>query len=235
LKGGTHSFANGLSVSSNAWLTGGGTLSGNVTNAGVLAPDASFGSLNINGGVQLQPNSDIAFDIGGYSAGVNYDYISASGSMVWNGRLYVTLTPGFVPNPSDVFTIAQCAGDSGSFINVASGGTLHTADNLGSFVVTYGSSALQLSQYHSLAPTSSNFKLTVPKAGSGSVTLQFPFAFGRTYHLWFSTNLASWTELLVPGYLLPQPGVGQWTDDGSMTGSASFNLRSPRFYRISFE
>ena len=52
LKGGTHSFANGLSVSSNAWLTGGGTIAGNVTNAGVLAPDASFGSLNINGALQ---------------------------------------------------------------------------------------------------------------------------------------------------------------------------------------
>jgi fibronectin-binding autotransporter adhesin len=235
LKGGIHSFANGLSVSSNAWLTGGGTISGNVTNAGVLAPDASFGDLNINGAVQLQPNSDLAFDIGGYSAGGNYDYLSASGSIVWNGRLYVTLAPGFVPNPADVFTIAQCAGDSGSFINVASGGTLHTADNLGSFVVTYGNSALQLSQYHSLSPTSSNFKLAVPNAGQGSVTLQFPFAFGQTYHLWFSTNLVSWTELLVPGYLLPQPGVGQWTDDGSLTSSAPFNSRSPRFYRISFQ
>ena len=118
---------------------------------------------------------------------------------------------------------------------MASGGTLHTADNLGSFVVTYGNSALQLSHYQSLNPATNSFKLAVPSAGAASVTLQFPFAFGRTYHLWFSTNLASWTELPVPGYLLPQPGVGQWTDDGSLAGSALFNSRWPRFYRISFE
>jgi T5SS/PEP-CTERM-associated repeat protein len=236
LEGGTHSFANGLSVSPNAWLTGGGTISGNVTNAGVLAPDDAFGSLNFNGDLQLQPSSDLVFDIGGYSAGINHDFLSASGTITWNGRLHVTIAPGFVPSPFDLFIVAQCAGDSGSFINVPNGGRLNTADNLGSFVVTYGDSALQLSGYQALTPTNStNFKMSVPGASATSVTLQFPFDVGRTYRLWFSTDLTSWVELPVPGYLQPQPGVGQWTDDGSLTGGASFSAKTPRFYRISVE
>ena len=41
--------------------------------------------------------------------------------------------------------------------------------------------------------------------------------------------------LAVPGYLQPQPGVGQWTDDGSLAGTTPFSSRSPRFYRVSVE
>ena len=136
-------------ISSNAWLTGSGTISGNVTNAGVIAPGDALGSLTMNGNLQFLPNSDFAFDLGGHSAGVDYDYVSVSGNIVWNGNLRVTLVPGFTPSPSDVFTIAQCAGSSGSFANVASGTRLKTTDNLGSFVVTYGSSNLQLNNYQS--------------------------------------------------------------------------------------
>lgn len=235
LAGGSHSFANGLIVSSNAWLTGGGTISGDVTSAGVLAPDVAFGSLNFSGNLQFQPNSDLAIGIGGYSPGFDSDYIWAGGSIVWNGRLHVTLAPGFVPNPFDVFTIAQCAGDSGSFVNVANGGRLATTDGLGSFVVTYGSALLQLSDYQTQTPGPNTLKLAAAKASPTSLTLQFPYAVGRNYHLWFSTNLTSWTELPVPGYVQPQPGVGQWTDDGSLEGSIPFSSQLPRFYRISVE
>jgi outer membrane autotransporter protein len=225
-----------VSVSSNGWLTGGGTISGDVTCAGVLAPDAAFGSLNLSGNLQLQANSDFAVDIGGYSPGFDSDYVSASGSVVWNGRLHVTVAPGFVPNPYDVFTVAQCAGgDSGSFVNVASGGTLNTTDGLGSFVVTYGNTMLQLSDYQPRTPGPNNLKLAAAQASPTSITLQFPYTVGRRYHLWFSTNLTSWTELPVPGYVQPQPGVGQWTDDGSLPGSIPFSSQSPRFYRVSVE
>ena len=192
-----------------AWLTGGGALSGDVTCAGVLAPDAAFDSLNLNGNLQLQASSDLVVDIGGYSPGVDSDYLSASGSIVWNGRLHIGLAPGFVPNPLDVFTVAQCAGDSGSFGNVANDGRLNTTDDLGSFVVTYGNATLQLGNYQPQTPGPNNFKVTAAKANPTSVTLQFPYTVGRTYHLWFSTNLTSWTELPVPGYAQPEPGVGQ--------------------------
>jgi len=234
LKGGTHSFANDLGISSNAWLTGSGTIVGNVTNAGVLAPGDSLGGLAISGNLQLQPNGDVAFDLDGHTAGVDYDSLSASGNIFWNGRLHVTLESGFTPGPSDVFTLAQCAGDSGSFVNVTNGGTLVTEDQRGSFVVTYGNSALQLSNFQALNPTNA-FKLAVVNSGLSSVTLQFPFEFGRTYHLWFSTNLTSWIELPVPGYVFPQPGVAQWSDDGSLTGGNPVYAPSPRFYRVSLE
>jgi T5SS/PEP-CTERM-associated repeat protein len=286
LIGGTHAFANGLAVSSSAWLTGSGTISGNVTNAGVMAPGDAIGSLTINGNLQLLPGSDFAFDLGGHSAGVDYDYVFVSGSIIWNGNLRISLVPGFTPGLSDVFTIAQGSGDSGGFANVASGSRLKTTDNLGSFLVTYGGGNLQLSNYQSTDldgdgiedawaiqyfgsspllngtgpnnkfgdkdgdgpsnyaefiagtnPTNaaSTFKLTVAASDPSSVTLQFPFVFGRTYRLWFSTNLTSWLELPVPGYVGPQSDVGQWKDDGSLAGGVPFNSTSPHFYRISVQ
>jgi len=101
--------------------------------------------------------------------------------------------------------------------------------------VTYGNTLLQLGNYQAHSPAPNNFKLAAAKASPTSLTLQFPYTVGRTYHLWFSTNLTSWTELAVPGYLQPQPGVGQWTDDGSLAGTTPFSSRSPRFYRVSVE
>jgi hypothetical protein len=286
LLGGTHSFANGLAISSNAWLTGSGTISGNVSSAGVVAPGDAFGSLTFNGDLQLLPASQFVFDIRGYSPGFDHDYVFASGSITWGGNLRVSLAPGFIPNSGDVFTLAQCAASAGSFANVTSGSRLKTTDNLGSFLVTYGSSTLQLSDYQSTDldadglddtwaaqyfggsplpngsgpndkfgdkdgdglsnyaefiagtnPTNalSVFKLTVSASDAPSVTLQFPFVFGRAYRLWFSTNLNSWAELLVPGYTHPEPGVSQWVDDGSLTGGLPLKLRSAGFHRISVE
>jgi T5SS/PEP-CTERM-associated repeat protein len=233
LTGGTHAFGNGLTISSNAWLTGGGNISATVSSAGVVAPGHTAGTLNISGDLQLQPSADVVFDIAGYNPGSTFTFLTVSGATTWNGRLHVTFGAGFTPAQSDVFTVAQSGSDSGTFINVASGGTLVTEDGAGSFTVTYGNGLLQLSNFQTVPPAASALKLSAARNNS-SVTLQFPFAFGNTYHLWFSSDLNTWIELSTIDYTFSQPGVAQWTDDGSQTGSPPF-AQSSRFYKISVD
>ena len=236
--------------------------------------------------MQLTVASDLAFKIGGYSAGFDLDFVSVTGNFTRNGTLHVALANGFVPGPSDTFYLVQSGAASGAFANVPSGSRLKTTDNLGSFVVTYDSFSLQLSNYQSTDlngdgiedawatrffgvsplpngtgpndkfgdkdgdglsnyaefitgtnPTNaaSAFKLTPAGADATSIALRFPSVFGRTYHFWFSTNLADWVELPVPGFTHPQPDFAQWTDDGSVLGSVPFTTRAPRYYRLAVE
>jgi T5SS/PEP-CTERM-associated repeat protein len=84
-------------------------------------------------------------------------------------------------------------------------------------------------------PTSC-LKLTPTMTAPNTLTLDFGTVAGRTYHLWYSTDLLTWTELPVPGYEHPASNVNRWTDDGiltGMTGSAPFASGVPGFYRVS--
>ena len=121
--GGQIMTASGLNVGAGT-LTGSGAIYGNVT----LASDPST----------------LAFNIGGETQGTEYDSLSINGNMTLAGNLQITITNGFVPLGTDAFTVLQgAAGDtlSGSFLNVADGGRLETADGSGSFEVSYGSGA----------------------------------------------------------------------------------------------
>jgi hypothetical protein len=100
------------------------------------------GSGTINGNVTLASDpSTLAFDIGGRTLDTQYDSLAINGNMTIAGNLQLTLSNAFAPLNTDVFTVLDVASGgtmSGSFLNVASGGRLETADGSGSFQVLYG-------------------------------------------------------------------------------------------------
>lgn len=150
LLGGTHSFANGLSVSSNAFLTGTGTVvSATTTNSGIISPGSSAGKLTISGSLTLQPSSVLNLELGGYGQGSQYDFIPVSSAAVFGGNLVVSIINGFqstVTNGAS-FTVLTASLISGAFNNVASGSRLITADGFGDLLVTYSGATLILSDY----------------------------------------------------------------------------------------
>jgi len=81
----------------------------------------------------------------------------------------------------------------------------------------------------------SYLKLTSTIAAPNTFTIQFDTVPGRTYHVWYSTNLPAWTEVPVPGFEHPAPNVNRWTDDGILTGSPPFANAGQRFYTVSVE
>jgi autotransporter-associated beta strand protein len=129
---------------------GGGAM---LTSNGTIAPGASAGQLNINGNIQLNYPSTLSFEIGGTTPATQYDVLNKSdaAALTLNGKLTVSLTNGFTPQPSDSFTIVNTqAVLGGAFTNVKSGKRLNTTNGAGSFTVTYsGSSNVVLSNYGS--------------------------------------------------------------------------------------
>jgi hypothetical protein len=92
-------------------LEGGGVLDGDVDNSGgVVAPGTSPGTLSISGNYVQGPGGTLAMEIGGVLPGFSHDLLNVSGSVVLDGALAVSFINGFVPVPSDLFTLIQAAG-----------------------------------------------------------------------------------------------------------------------------
>ena len=105
--GGTHAFADGLTISSNATLKGTGSTTSAVTvnDGGHLAPGSSPGTLTV-GPLTLGGGSVLDFELGphdangvGYVGGGTNDLIVVNGNLTLDGILNVTALPGFGPFP----------------------------------------------------------------------------------------------------------------------------------------
>jgi T5SS/PEP-CTERM-associated repeat protein len=152
LLGGTHSFANGLTISSNSLLTGFGTIAANLTNAGAISPGNPVGQLTIAGNFAQPSNAVLNFDLGGYTQGTQYDYLNALGAAALAGQVSVSFINGFgatITNGSS-FVLLTGGPVTGAFANAPNGSRLQTTDVLGDFLVTYFGSAFVLSNYHDL-------------------------------------------------------------------------------------
>ena len=112
---GFHSFANGLTISSNATLRGNGTIIGStvVNGGGVLAPGASPGSITFSNSLTLAPNSTFAVELNGPTDG-QYDRIVTLGTVSVSNSV-LSLSLGFAPSVGDTFTIISNLGPSAVF------------------------------------------------------------------------------------------------------------------------
>jgi Ca2+-binding RTX toxin-like protein len=104
-------------------LSGNGTATGNVTNAGTIDPGFSAGQINLTGNYTSTNTADINIELGGTTKGSGYDFFDISGSANLNGTLNVSLINGFTPAIGQVFEVVEY----GSLIG---GGTNLTFSNL---------------------------------------------------------------------------------------------------------
>ncbi len=89
-------------------LGGTGTVDRITATGGTIAPGLSPGSLDVNGAVTLNAASTFNVEIGGTTAGTQYDRLNLTGSgiVTLNGAtLTGSLINGFNPTPGQVFTI----------------------------------------------------------------------------------------------------------------------------------
>ena len=109
-----------LNVIAGGALTGTGTIVGNVNNSGgTVLPGASPGVLTINGNYVQGPGGALAIDIGGTTAGTQYDQLIVSGNASLGGTLSTALIGGFVPPPGSTYTFIQAAGGvTGTFSTI---------------------------------------------------------------------------------------------------------------------
>ena len=114
-------------VASGATLEGGGSIGGSVTvqSGGHIAPGASAGDL-ATGIFDLQLGSFFDVEIGGTTAGTQYDQLIVNGTVTLAGALSTSLLVGFNPTTGSTYTIILNDGAdavSGTFNGLAEGAT----------------------------------------------------------------------------------------------------------------
>ncbi|MCH8840042.1 MAG: hypothetical protein IH831_05070 [Planctomycetes bacterium] len=104
----------GMGITFNHLVTGGGDFGGTVTFAGGFSPgnspalveleNVNFGSANV-----------LTIELGGVDRGMEYDALDVSGMAVVDGTFNVELIDGFVPSLGDMFEVITFGSRSGDF------------------------------------------------------------------------------------------------------------------------
>ena len=123
--GGLTQVASGGVLGASPALTGGvlrgaGQVNGSITNtSGTVEPGASPGILSVTGSYSQDSGGTLAVEIGGTTAGTEYDQLDVSGTASLDGTLAITTTGGFDPAVSDTFDVVTSDGTlSGSFASL---------------------------------------------------------------------------------------------------------------------
>ena len=132
-----------LVIEENQSIGGSGTIEGDVTNEGSIAPGSSPGAIAVNGDYTQASTGALLMEIAG-NAGETFDTISITGAATLDGVLDVSLLDAYVPSASDSFTILIAASVSGTFDNVT-GGAISFGG--GSFDVAYSPTSVTLSNF----------------------------------------------------------------------------------------
>jgi hypothetical protein len=100
--------------------TGSGAIPGQVENfSGVVAPGSGVGQLSVEGRYSNGPDGVLQIEIGGLTAGVQYDQLLVDGPVTLNGTLEASLVNlgggAFVPGLGSVFSILTADEFAGEF------------------------------------------------------------------------------------------------------------------------
>lgn len=143
-------FKGGHLKTTTALLRGGkiggiGTLTGNLQNdGGIVAPGFSPGTITINGNYTQSASGVLDMEIGGLSAGTQYDQMVVNGTAYLGGTLNIVQYNGFAPSAGTSFQLIKYYSSSGTFAvtnNVfSSAGVYFTTTKTPSYLVaqTYG-------------------------------------------------------------------------------------------------
>lgn len=247
LANGTVTVSGGLTISTNNFLAGHGTINGSVTNFGTLDVGSSAGAISVNGDVQFEPSGTAIFELGGTTPTNGYDQLAVSNFVRFGGTLDLRLTNGFLPSPGDTFTLVKFATSFGIFNGVSNGQRINFLNGKISFFVNYDNHlVLSAVQYRDsdgdgqgdlqeeAAGTDPNDPASVLAVTSitesGNVVVQFRSVAGKTYRIEHSTSVGLWS---IATTNVPATGTNTtWIDDGSLTGGLP---ATNRFYRVGLQ
>lgn len=88
---GTTATVGGVGFINHGRLNGAGTIVGNITSDGIIAPGNSPGTLTITGDYTQSALGTLETEIGGLLAGTEYDVLNVTGTATLNGTLTVSL------------------------------------------------------------------------------------------------------------------------------------------------
>jgi hypothetical protein len=117
LAGGQLKATGGVAIQGGA-LSGPGTIQGNLTNAGLIRPgDGGTGVLTIQGNYTQTAAGELDVNLGGTTAGTQYDQLAVTGAATLDGILAVKLVNGFSPSLGASFQVLVFGSRTGDFAN----------------------------------------------------------------------------------------------------------------------
>jgi hypothetical protein len=142
---GTLNASGGAAFDAGSIFGNGGDLDGNVTssatfNIGDTAMRA--GAETVTGTYTQTSSGALDIDIGGVTAGTQYDQLTISGAASLNGTLNLDLINGFIPTTSDTFDILNASSLGGTMFSTVNGLTFN--DGTEEFEVIYNSNNVTL-------------------------------------------------------------------------------------------
>ncbi len=111
--------ANALLIPDGITLNGAGTVIGDVSNSGTIAPGTSTGILTISGNYTQTSTGALNVEIGGTTVGTEYDRLAVSGTASLDGTLNVS-EGAVAPVAGTTYTVITCGSCTGTFATVSS-------------------------------------------------------------------------------------------------------------------
>jgi hypothetical protein len=105
-----------VNIGSGTYLVGPGAITGNVSNSGnfyVGGGQSLVGVTTITGAYTQSSTGTLFVDIGGTTAGTQYDQLQVSGAVTLGGTLDIALVSGYSPVAGTNFTIMTYASNPG--------------------------------------------------------------------------------------------------------------------------
>ncbi|MEO8044999.1 MAG: hypothetical protein ABI674_08840, partial [Spartobacteria bacterium] len=107
-----------VAIAPGGLLRGNGSVSGDISNSGQIAPGDSLGTLAIAGNLTQDAASKLIFEISGPSPDAQ-SHLSITGDAIFDGLVEVRFSEGFLPVQGEVFELIDVSGSvSGSFASV---------------------------------------------------------------------------------------------------------------------
>ncbi len=238
-----------LDLENGSTLSAGGTFAGNLVNGGVVYPGANgtAGQLTITGNYTQTSAGTLSLDLGGLTAGTQFDQLVVAGNTTLGGTLSVDLLGNYLPNPGDSFSVLAASDPSGTFASAsglqlghgleldpaitASGVTLTTDEPAGPEVTTTAPSGTVIAPISSMdvtfnqavataSFTPAQVSLTGP---SGAVTISSVTALSpTTFQISFGAQTAAgvYTYSIGPGVTDLAGNAMDQDGDGSSFGQS---------------
>jgi len=174
-------------------LSGDGAITGFITNSGAtVRPGASPGILTISQGYPSPysqgPGGTLSIELGGLTAGTQFDQLNNSGNNVLGGTLNVSLINGFQPAMGESFPIVSFAG-SGS-------GTFATLNAPAGLSVNYSNAGVYLVVTGVVPP-----QILPPQLKPGGLSFAFGTVTNQNYTVQSSTNLGGNNWILYSNFV----------------------------------
>ncbi len=115
LQGGTLSTPTGPLTIQGGSLSGSGTIKGNVLNNAAISIGSNLGQLEITGNYTQTAVGVLNWELGGLSAGTQFDQLNIAGTSILDGVANVGFVNGFAPVNGDSFAIMNFNGRVGQF------------------------------------------------------------------------------------------------------------------------